>query len=544
MTTRRLTLLLCGLSGTLMSVPWLVPHAGFVALFGLVPLLCADRIASGTSQKGFFWLHYATFVLWNALTTFWVCNATVGGGIAAVLVNALQMSAVFAVFRLSKRHLKGVLPYVLLCCLWIAWEKWYLDRAEISWPWLVLGNAFARSTRLIQWYEYTGSLGGSLWVWLSNLGIFGLMCSLSDASFSRWNAKARVASLLGVGMVLIVPPVLSASIYRNYTEDSSCGTLEVAICQPDFDPYEKFESMTQQEQNAVLLDLAGDALSGRKDSSTVLVLGPETFTSGVCVNNVRGAMTWKAFDRFLSERPGVNFLYGASTYEVFNRRSAPSLLAREFGNSWTESHNSAMVQDWTGRTEIFHKSKLVVGTELTPYPRIFVPLDNLLGGVMGRCIGQDEISLLNVASSDGSPSIPLGCAVCYESVYGNYCTGYVSKGAQAIAVITNDAWWGDTPGYRQHLSYSCLRAIELRRDIARCANTGISAFIDQRGDILSESQWWKREMMKGSVNLTDRQTFFVCYGDFAGRTCCLGAVLMLLALAVSLLTGKRLSRRG
>lgn len=517
---------------------------GFVAVFGLVPLLCADRLSSGTSQKGFFWMHYATFVLWNALTTFWVCNATVGGGIAAVLINALQMSAVFAVFRLSKKRLGGILPYVLLCFLWVAWEKWYLDSAEISWPWLVLGNAFARSTRLVQWYEYTGPLGGSLWVWLSNLGIFALMCALSDGSFAGWNRKARVASLAGTALILLAPPMLSASIYRNYAEDSSCGTLDVAICQPDFDPYEKFESMSRQEQDDVLLSLAGDVLADWKDSSTVLVLGPETFTEGVCMNNIKAARTWKTFDGFLAGRPGVNLLYGASTYEVFNRRSAPSLMAREYGNAWIESHNSAIIQDWTGRTGVFHKSKLVVGTESTPYPRLFVPLDNMLGGVMGRCVGQDRISLLDVSSVDGVTTVPVGCAVCYESVYGNYCTGYVREGAQALTVITNDAWWGDTPGYRQHLSYSCLRAIELRRDVARCANTGISAFIDQRGEIVSESDWWKRETMTGSVSLSDRKTFFVRNGDITGRACSFGAVLMLLATILASLPGNRFSRRG
>lgn len=543
MTTKRLSLLFCGLSGVLMSVPWLVPHSGFVALFGFVPLLCADRIASGTGQKGFFWLHYATFVLWNALTTFWVCNATVGGGIAAVLLNALQMSAVFAVFRLSKKRFGGALPYVLLCCLWIAWERWYLRSAEISWPWLVLGNAFARSTRLVQWYEYTGSLGGSLWIWLSNLGIFGLMVSLSDGSFARWNGKARTAALLAPVLVLLAPPVISAVIYRNFAEDSSCGKLDVAICQPDFDPYEKFESMSQKEQNDVFLSLAGDVLEDRADSSTVLLLAPETFTGGVYLNTLKAGQTWRDFDSFLSDRPGVNLLYGATTYEIFNRRSAPSLLAREWGKGWIETHNSALMQDWTGRTEVFHKSKLVVGTELTPYPKVFVPLDNMLGGVMGRCVGQKDISLLNVVSSDGE-AVPLGCAVCYESVYGEYCTGYVRKGARMLSVITNDAWWGDTPGYRQHLSYSCLRAIELRRDIARCANTGISAFIDQRGDILSESEWWARTSMKGSVNLSDRQTFFVRYGDIAGRACSFGAVLLLLALLVAFITGKNFSRRG
>ena len=141
----------------LMSLPWLVPHTGFLALFGFVPLLMMERYAAKNGVKRFWMWHYSAFVLWNAFTTFWVCWATVGGGIFAVLANSLQMSLIFGLFRLSKKKLGGALPYIFLATMWIAWERAYFD-AQISWPWLVLGNAFARSTGLAQWYEYTGTL--------------------------------------------------------------------------------------------------------------------------------------------------------------------------------------------------------------------------------------------------------------------------------------------------------------------------------------------------------------------------------------------------
>ena len=114
-----------------------------------------------------------------------------------------------------------------------------------------------------------------------------------------------------------------------------------------------------------------------------------------------------------------------------------------------------------------------------------------------------------------------------------------------MTVITNDAWWGDTPGYRQHLSYSRLRAIELRRDIARCGNTGISAFIDQRGDILQKGPWWERATLSGTVNLNSAQTYFVRNGDVCGRLCVLSFALLLLKLLIDLLmirTGEKRRR--
>ena len=91
------------LSGVLLSIPWLVPHTGWVVLFAFIPLLIAEEAATRLKLKGFWWCHYCAFVLWNVLTTFWVCNATVGGGIFAIMANSLQMSVVFGLFHFSRR---------------------------------------------------------------------------------------------------------------------------------------------------------------------------------------------------------------------------------------------------------------------------------------------------------------------------------------------------------------------------------------------------------------------------------------------------------
>ena len=527
------------LFAVMMSVPFLVPHTGFLALFGIVPLLCMDRIATLTGKKRVWIYHYSAFVLWNAITTFWVCNATVGGGIFAVLANSLQMSTIFGLFRLSKKKFTGTLPYIFLMVTWIAWERFYFD-AEISWPWLVLGNSFARTTWAIQWYEFTGSLGGSLWIWLSNLGIFGLLVSLSDGSWSTWNIKAKSAAVIGMAAFLIAPPVISGVIGKEYKDSMHAEEmLDVLIVQPNIDPYNKFQALTQDQQNAILEGMITKELEYRKSDSTaapLLVLTPETFTSDIIVGQYERSRTWRRFTSLLESYPNVNMLFGASAYDYINSQEAPSYTARDLGQGlWVESHNSALMIDGSRRTEIFHKSKLVVAVEHTPYPRFFCPIDNMLGGVMGRCVGQDEITLLNVKDTEGK-QIPIGCAVCYESVYGEYYTDYIRKGARAMTIITNDAWWGDTPGYRQHLSYASLRAIETRRAIARCANTGISAIISPAGEIMQPTPWWEQAVIKGQIPLRDDITFFVSHGDITGRVCSFIHWLLLLALIVRFIT--------
>jgi apolipoprotein N-acyltransferase len=297
--------------------------------------------------------------------------------------------------------------------------------------------------------------------------------------------------------------------------------------------------MSQQEQNNLLLKAAEEHLSYRRNDSTaapLLVVAPETFTSDIITNNIPSSRTWMSFKEFLSEYPQVSLLFGASSHTFVDSEDAPSHTARRLGKKlWSESHNSALMLNGTGRTEIFHKNKLVVAVEKTPYPALLCPLDDKLGGVMGRCIGQGEVSLLNVCS-DNEAAIPVGCAVCYESVYGEYYTDYIRQGAKAMTIITNDAWWGDTPGYRQHLSYASLRAIETRRAIARCANTGISAIISPSGEILQPTPWWEPAVIKSHIPLRSDITFFVRHGDITGRICNFVFMLLLLALVVRFIT--------
>ena len=525
---------LSALSAVLLSIPFLIPHTGPVALFALVPLLCMDRIATYTDQKRVWIFHYSAFVLWNAITTFWVCNATVGGGLFAIFANAFQMSLIFGLFRLSKKRFSGALPYIFLMVMWIAWERFYFD-AEISWPWLVMGNSFARSTWAIQWYEFTGTLGGSLWIWLSNLGIFGLLVALSDGRIFDWNWKARTATGIGLAAVLIIPFAISPVIGNGYDMEAE-EKLPVVIIQPNIDPYNKFQAMTQDEQNAVVESMMAKSLSFRKGDTLagpMLVVAPETFTSDIMVDQYDRSRTWRRFTKFLEEYPGTSMLFGASSYDYFHSEKRPSHTARKMnGGYWLESHNSALMIDGSAKTEIFHKSKLVVAVEYTPYPALFCKIDDMLGGVMGRCIGQDEVSLLHAGE------IPIGCAVCYESIFGEYYTDYIRKGARVMTVITNDAWWGDTPGYRQHLSYSSLRAIETRRAIARCANTGISAIISPSGEIMQPTPWWEQAVIRGELPLRDDITFYVSHGDIIGRVCTFVFLLLLLALITRKLTNR------
>lgn len=185
---------------------------------------------------------------------------------------------------------------------------------------------------------------------------------------------------------------------------------------------------------------------------------------------------------------------------------------------------------------MYQKSRLTPGVEMVPswwFLRPFVKIGIDLGGTTGTLKTDTEPKLLSFNGLD------VATLICYESVFGGYVTEFVKKGAQMIFVITNDGWWGDTPGYQQHLEMSQLRAIETRRSIARSANTGVSCFINQRGDIMQKTDYNTHAALRNTLKTNDKQTFYVCYGDYIYKIAVFLTVMVSVITLVRIITKRK-----
>jgi apolipoprotein N-acyltransferase len=228
--------------------------------------------------------------------------------------------------------------------------------------------------------------------------------------------------------------------------------------------------------------------------------------------------------------PRLNVLIGASTEKLYEQGEKVSVTARILRSSgdyaeYYDSYNTALQLDFTGKIQLYHKSKLVPGVEKMPWPALFKYIEKFainLGGTSGSLGMQDN----RVAFHTPNGQHASGPIVCYESIYGEYVGEYVKQGADFLAIITNDGWWGDTPGYKQHLAYATMRAIETRRSIVRSANTGISAIINQKGEIVTNTNWWQEATIKATINTNNQLTFYTKFGDYLGVTAIAIALLI------------------
>ena len=510
-------IVLISLSVLLLSLPWL-GFPGYTLWVAFVPLLILqEKLSREKNWKGkprrFFGYAAVTFLVWNIVTVYWIKNATWIGVVAAFAVNTFISTVSFMVYHYVWRRAPRALAYTVLVSFWIAYEYVYIN-GEISFPWLILGNGFANTVRAVQWYEYTGILGGSLWVWIVNLLVY--------EAWRKFRA-CRCAGAFALPVVIALTPlVVSWAMYARYQEAERPVT--VTVVQPNLDPYEEKFVLPQWDQARLILSLAE-----RAPADADYIVTPETsFDYTLWEENLPDNPLIRTLREFMrTHYPGAQLIIGATTFRRYGSKAEASATARTNSNIdfWYDVYNSAIRID-TASVSVYHKSKLVAGAEMIPHYRRFEFLKSLsleLGGVSGMLGVDPERSTF--ASEDGTQ---VGVAICYESVYGEYCTEYVGKGAEALFIITNDGWWGDTPGYRQHFSFARLRAIELRRSVARSANTGISGFIGQRGDVLAKTGWDERTALTGTINLNDRLTFYARHGDMIGRICLYTTLLSLL----------------
>ncbi|MDF2437233.1 MAG: lnt [Bacteroidota bacterium] len=521
--------LLSLLSGLLLAVGWF-PNGVFPFLFvAFIPLLAVENefyLNEKLKPRFLFVCAYLAFFLWNILTTWWVKNASFGGAALAIFCNALLMSIPFILFHRIKNRIGANWGYVLFICFWLSFEFIH-SNWELSWSWLTLGNAFADAPSIIQWYEYTGVFGGSLWILIVNVLIYEAI-----KAYKNRTRSARVRNALIISAFIVIPVLLSFAVGK-FADKYSKGGISVVAVQPNIDPYnEKFDAPFE-EQLQKMLELA----ASKVDQNTDYVLFPETaLTENIWESQLEQSGSIQMLRMFLKDYPKLKIVIGASTGKVYEPGEELSVTARKFTQEegYYDSYNTALQVDNKRPIQVYHKSKLVPGVEQMPFPFIFKHLESVaidLGGTTGGLGIQEERSVF-VSDDQLMKTAPV---VCYESVYGEYVSEYVRNGANFISIITNDGWWGDTPGYKQHLKYGRLRAIETRRWIARSANTGVSCFISPSGEIHQPTAYWEPAVISQEIQLNNEWTFYTRFGDYIARAAlCLSIAMLLYATILRL----------
>ena len=521
-------ILACVLSALLFFVAWPPnSHAAFI-FFAFIPLLWLLFDANAISEKRRAWrlygLLFVSFLLTNFLLTQWVMNAHWAGGLFASFFNATIMSLVLLMVYKLKLRLGVKHAWIALPLMWLSFEYLHLHW-DLTWPWLIMGNVFSEKISWIQWYEYTGFLGGSLWVLLLNMALYYVLKTVLQTKSLLSVSKALIPT------VILLLPFYCSSNLMNQENVTSEKFINTVIVQPNFEPHHEKFQISESRQ----IDRVERLLDSVWVHEPDLIVLPETFlTDWIWEDRIENTASIKRLKSWLKNHPSTQILTGASTGSVLtDLDNLPHTARKSQAGTWYEIYNTALLISRDYPTQVYHKSVLVPGAEMTPYADVLVPILGDIGLEIGGNVGNfgtdDSIANLRAINGDFAPMI------CYESVFGDYVRKFVSSGAQWICVITNDGWWGDSYGYQQHSSYASLRAIENRRAIIRSANTGISSVINSRGEVEHFLPYGISGIISSKVPLRDDLSFYSQHGDYLGRLASFLVIIYFLQLLLSYL---------
>ncbi len=490
-------------SALLLFLAWPPNGVTFLIFVAFIPLfiLGTDREIGLTN---YFIVCYVTFFVFHLLAAGWMYSSTFVGTLIAHLVHSFLFALVFLLWVASRNVLRKPGIFLLLS-LWLSME--YLQSHwDLAWPWFTLGNGLAEKTSWIQWFSFTGVSGGTLWVILINWLIFKIITTIIEVKWKQFGI------FFGMLILIILGPILLSGTLLQ--EEKQFEKIKIALVQPNINPRtEKFFGLNEQEQlNRTLKLIADHDLTEVK-----LVVFPETFlTNPIDEDSLAFSSSLLQIVRQLSNYRPISILVGAFTKIHSSKASFDIDVILKTGNPHILYNSSILINDYENR--IYHKMNLLPLVEKQPFLGILKPFKYFIeksGAYFGSYGTHNE--QFDFVLNDGTAIAPI---ICFESVFSESTAELVRKTkANMIVLITNDGWWSSDVGYKQHLAYAKLRCIETGNWMARCANTGVSAVIDNHGEIRTQSDYGKAEILISEIGLNrSKNSFYVENGDIIGKT--------------------------
>jgi apolipoprotein N-acyltransferase len=468
-----------------------LPNFGFLAWISLVPLFYS--IIDSRPRRSFLLTFIAAIFyggislswLYNALSEYGHLSGAVSVGVLSLLIIMVATYAGCALMFASWFEQKlGVNRFWTLPLFWVIFEFARNYTPCNGFPWGSITNTQYAYLPVIQIVDLVGIYGLTYIMIVFNSWIAGIIRGHNPVYRSKQ-------------AVIFVTALVSFMLFYGWfrlehirKDQNSWQSMRVALVQGNIPQSEKWETGQEEKQLSVhrnynmMLDKSG----------IDLIIWPESSYQWLVPANI-------------NKLPKEHF--GLSDFKFDTYLLMGALSEEKDGNL----RNSALLLDKTGDIlGRYHKNHLVPFGEYVPY-RKFLFFARKLVAPIGDFLAGDEKEPLF------TDRFQIGGLVCYEDVFPEISRGLVNNGANILAVITNDAWYGRSSAAYQHLAISVFRAVENRRWLVKAANSGVSAVVDATGRIISKTDIFERGVIVSQAKLSDKKTLYSKYGDFFAWIC-------------------------
>lgn len=484
----------------------------WLAFIALIPLLEAVRL-SPRPREAFVWGYLCGFV-WMLISWDWLSSF----GWLPVILMAAFYALPLGLFALLCHHvLSRGQPAWLIWLVPAAWTALEYLRSFGFWafPWNLLGYSQARHLSLIQIADVGGVFAVSFLIVLANCALYAVLTPLKPPR-QRWGHALLAAAVLcaalayGDWRLLQHPPAA--------TPAQQASPLRVALIQGGMDTFERWSETRFQDSLAQYLPptqravrewataqaqqrLGRSGAVGPFQPQSLLVIWPES-TLPRSMDPRRAARVPPQLRTALAGPSGVALLLGA------------------IGKPRDDQHqeNGCLLVEGNGQLRWPYSKVRVV-----PYGEV-VPLREV-ARFLQYPWGDDDVSEGRSLEPLNWRGFSLGLMVCFDNVFGFVSRAQVRDGAQALVLVTNNSWYKLHSGIRQHCDIDVLRAVELRRPLARCSTTGYSQIVDDCGRVLETTAIDGAAQLVRDLPLSQACSPYTAAGDLFAQLCTLAALL-------------------
>ena len=503
----RKEILLLILSGVLLGIsfpPFPFPFA-LLSFVGFIPYLIVLKNRQTLAE-----INRATYLMafvFCVVTVYWVGSwqaeadpfLMMAGG-AMLLALPAVMIIPSTLYYLSSKVFKTKISFWLFPAFWVTAE-YLLTLTDLKFPWLILGHGLAKFTSFIQAADIIGAFGLSLIVLYINLLLYKTFINYKE---ERKVAVKYFVVALSIFLVFIVYGMIKISSFKP-----SDKKVRVGLVQPNINPWKKWELGSLQNMVENYLQLSQQAA----DEGAQIILWPETALPVYLMNGGYPAELDSIY-KFLEEN-NVSLLTGMPHIKFYydSTKAPADAKFNKGGNYRYTTYNSILLlKPGTKEFQQYGKTHLVPLGEHVPFADQFTFLADVFKwgvGLGGWNVGKDTVVFNASVQIDGEDEIvKINGQVCYESIFPLFAPNFVQRGAEVIAVVTNDSWYGNSSGPYQHKEFAVLRAVENMRSVVRCANGGISCIINPLGITEAETEMFTKTVLVGEVSLQNEKTFY------------------------------------
>lgn len=508
------------LSGVLLTLSFPPLPFFLTAFIAFVPILLL--FSADESKRKYLYL-YITFFIYHSGSNWWIGSwqadsdpYLTASSIVLAFVHPFFFMVPFGLFFIVKKRISTHAALWGFPVFWTLFE-WAHGLGELSYPWLTIGYTQIYNIYWIQFVDITGVWGASLLIALVNVIILKsilLFTKLNGIKEFSQNQQGKVL-LVSILLIFIIPifyGLVRTSQFNHSELISQNKNLSVGIIQPAINPWRKWE-MSVDEMIKLQMDIADSLLTN--DNKPSLIIWNETAIPRHV--NVSNKYTYFNLLSWADDR-GVSLFTGVAEVQYFNSKNKTLTARRDSSQAdlYFESFNSSILinPNQLGDAQSYQKMRLTPMAERLPYAEQLMFMRSWFEwgvGISSWGIGKKQKNL-NVEVNNSTAS--LGPVICIESIYPEFVSNTVSNGAEFLVIITNDAWYDYTPGPEQHYVIAAMRAIENRRYIARCANTGVSGVLSPIGTSISRLPQYTKAGLTENIPLLKNLTLYAQFGDW------------------------------